>query len=448
MARVAVVGGGIRGIGAAYFLRRDGHEVTVIEAAPFLGGILRGTAWNGFHLDKGCHLFSNRDLSLTEAILEIMDNQVLPVDFRYASVTAGHLTEGFAIPDLSVLGPKVCSQILFEMVTGACEAHDPPKTLHDGLVQRFGQTAARHLEGPAVKALACRPQEADISTLRTANFGRIKLLPEAPSALLKQVPAFDERLACTSQEDPFRFVKEARPDMASRHYYPAHKGTTGFCEAAERYLAAARVALRLGVRIQSMSTDGGGVACRFSDGSEAHFDRLVWTVEPGLLAKVLLGTDPLEPYLHKVPLILYYFAVPEAKLGPYTYLHDYTPEHLVFRMSTPGRYGRQVKADGTTFMCCEVTTALDAPIWSDPEGHAEKVWREVVARGAAAECTPSDLHILKTPVSFPVGKPGHAAEAQALKDRLSGFGAQILVDAGGAFYKNEILTDIRRLVAA
>ena len=82
MARIAIVGGGFRGIAAAYFLQRDGHAVTLIEAAPVLGGVLHGLEWNGFHLDKGCHLFSNRDRSLTRAMLEIMDGQVLPVEFR------------------------------------------------------------------------------------------------------------------------------------------------------------------------------------------------------------------------------------------------------------------------------------------------------------------------------------------------------------------------------
>jgi len=39
--RVAVVGGGPAGISCAYFLRRLGHEVTVFEAMPKLGGMIR-----------------------------------------------------------------------------------------------------------------------------------------------------------------------------------------------------------------------------------------------------------------------------------------------------------------------------------------------------------------------------------------------------------------------
>jgi formate dehydrogenase major subunit len=39
--RVAVIGGGPAGLTAAYFLTRKGHEVTIFEAAPKLGGALR-----------------------------------------------------------------------------------------------------------------------------------------------------------------------------------------------------------------------------------------------------------------------------------------------------------------------------------------------------------------------------------------------------------------------
>jgi len=39
--RIAVIGGGPAGLTAAWFLTRKGHDVTIFEAAPKLGGALR-----------------------------------------------------------------------------------------------------------------------------------------------------------------------------------------------------------------------------------------------------------------------------------------------------------------------------------------------------------------------------------------------------------------------
>src|SRR5947209_12972494 len=51
MARVVVVGGGIAGVAAAWFLRE--HEVTVIDGAGQLGGKLRTSDVAGMPIDEG-----------------------------------------------------------------------------------------------------------------------------------------------------------------------------------------------------------------------------------------------------------------------------------------------------------------------------------------------------------------------------------------------------------
>jgi len=147
-------------------------------------------------------------------------------------------------------------------------------------------------------------------------------------------------------------------------------------------------------------------------------------------------------------MVLFYFVVPEENVGPYTYLQDFTPENLVFRISTAGTYSRQIKPDGTTFICCEVTTELGSPVWEDPQGQAERVWQEALAMGAVTGVWHGDPYVLKTPVSYRVGKPGYSAVRNDLAKGIAALCPRIVIDAQGAFYRTDILHDMRRILAA
>ena len=48
----AVVGGGIKGMRAAYELLQAEQEVILIERGKALGGVLNGRLWDGFWVDQ------------------------------------------------------------------------------------------------------------------------------------------------------------------------------------------------------------------------------------------------------------------------------------------------------------------------------------------------------------------------------------------------------------
>ncbi len=122
--KTLIVGGGFRGIVAGHYLSSAGHQVTLIEGAPFLGGVMHSESWNGFQLDKGCHIFGNDNVEVTDVLFAIMGDAVVPVDGRYASMTDGKLSDGITIPDLTVWGPDVSARILYETVAAAAQDGD------------------------------------------------------------------------------------------------------------------------------------------------------------------------------------------------------------------------------------------------------------------------------------------------------------------------------------
>ena len=67
--RTVVVGSGISGLTIALLQAQQGHEVTLVEKLPFIGGYINRYERNGLRLDIGFH-FTGGANSLMPQILE------------------------------------------------------------------------------------------------------------------------------------------------------------------------------------------------------------------------------------------------------------------------------------------------------------------------------------------------------------------------------------------
>ena len=100
-ARVAVVGGGWAGLAAAVEAVRLGHEVTVFEMAPQLGGRARGVEAAGLVLDNGQHILIGADvdtLALLQTVGVAPDQALLRTPLRLAHPDGTGLRLGAGAP--------------------------------------------------------------------------------------------------------------------------------------------------------------------------------------------------------------------------------------------------------------------------------------------------------------------------------------------------------------
>lgn len=78
MSRIAVIGGGISGLAAAWRLRARKVDVTLYEASPHIGGVIRSVRRDGFLVDEGPNTLVARHAVVEETIqaLRLGDERV------------------------------------------------------------------------------------------------------------------------------------------------------------------------------------------------------------------------------------------------------------------------------------------------------------------------------------------------------------------------------------
>lgn len=89
-ARVIVVGGGISGLTAAWRLQNAGHEITVLEAEPAVGGKIRTVERDGFRVHQGALLIGGS----YRATLRLVDELGLASNLVTPTANVGIVRDG------------------------------------------------------------------------------------------------------------------------------------------------------------------------------------------------------------------------------------------------------------------------------------------------------------------------------------------------------------------
>lgn len=446
MERVQIIGGGFRGIVLAYLARQAGHEVTLIEAGKRLGGVLNCVSWNGFDLDLGCHLFDNVDDRATSLVFEIAGgtNAFHPVEVHYASKAGGEVVDGIAIPSFQGLPVEDQARMLFDLIATCSEEQPDPASLGASLTGRFGSGIASRLRPMAAKMFAEDPDLLAASALEMGLFRRVRFLDDDVARLLKTLPALDDRLAVSSVTAPMEFYSDVR-ERPYRNFYPSRGGMGGFTNAAAQTLDRMGVDIRLETGIEQVETNGDTHETRLSSGDTLISDCLFSTLTPDANERLFLKRQRLSDLTWAVPMALIYFSVRADDLTGLHYMHNFNEAELMFRGSAPGLYGRQIKSDGTTYVCAEMPTRMDGIAWTETEAMVPRIWEELqtsalVRPGAAFEA----FHILRAPKSFSVGRIGHARELARVQDELASRHPAVHFSADMAFAKSAILSEVMK----
>ena len=442
--RWAVLGSGYKGVVGAYLLAKQGHHVTIFDKSKKIGGVLNSIQRHGYTLDLGCHLFDNVDRHTTSLVLEMLDEEIVPVNVKYGSAMRD-VVEGIATPDLRYLGEETTANIVNEMKEISKREPIASHNFWEAVQNRHGKTAADVLYGSIQKAYAIPPEEMSALTMDLVGiFGRIRIVNDEHGRRLKQDPWLDERIAVPPKNNPVEFYQDKVDVQEYRHFYPKDKGLAYFCEKATEKLRAQGVSFQLGHSIDCVSRNTNGSFEVTVESETSEFDRILWGLPNEFLGDVFGVANAMKEFIHPVPMILYYFFTDRDNLSDYSYVQNYNDENVAFRMSIPTNYGEKNAPDGKGYLCCEVPTPLDSELWANSENLAERLWEEARAMGMVKDQPYDDYWTIKTPVSYKVPKKGYEAELERTLKKIP-FHEEILGCGEWEYSKKDITS---RLLAS
>jgi len=412
-----VAGGSLGGITAAYNLLISNNDVTLIESAPVIGGVNNSICWGDFTLDFGCHLFGNEDDTTTALLMDLMDNQVVPVDPIIASITNGIKTEHIEYPDLTSFGSRQVSLALYDLIENINSDNYEGmagRSMIELLSHRYGVTTA-NIISDTLKKLT----QTDVSNLSADCFEalpcrRVKIVNDESAKLLKALPVFDDLILRSSPDEPMFHYGKTANIFPSRAYYPLTGGMGGFSLRAHSKLEKMGAKIRLKSKINNIECKSDTFNITFNDTEKQIADGLIWAAGGETLSKVVNIKNNLDAQIHKIPLILYYFDMNSTQASKYSYIHDFDDTHFIYRASIPSNYAPNVCPEGRSYLCCEIPTNTDSDIWNSPEKYEQLIWDEALSIGIVTGIKPLNSLIKNVPVSYKFPKVNLYEELQPI----------------------------------
>jgi protoporphyrinogen oxidase len=172
--KVVVIGGGLPGLSAAYWLTRQGVDTEVLERGSEVGGLARTLARDGFRFDLGGYRFFSRSPEVQRLLTELLRDDLIsvrssakiffrgrlydyPVNVR--DLAAGFGARGTALALWSLAGNRLAAAV----------RRDEPENLEEWLLAEYGETLFRAFFKPyqeKIWGIPCHRVAADLAKQR------------------------------------------------------------------------------------------------------------------------------------------------------------------------------------------------------------------------------------------------------------------------------------------
>ena len=431
--RAVVLGGGIAGLTAGWALASSGAGTTVIEAAPFAGGLASGFRDRGYTFD----LFSHRLWTRDPEVLRLVESWV----------------------GEPLLARRKVSRILLEG-----RLYNYPIDLRDLLSVRSGRLALRALAGYAGARLSGGSGGEDYRGYLEARYG-------GPLFETFFGPYTEKLTGCRAQELSIDLAIGAVPaaglvaqlvhrligrtDPWDDFLYPS-RGFMEIPEGMARALRRARGSLLLSHRLQAIRCRGGrvrSVEAQSADGRTVTLpaDLVVSTIPP---AAILGALDPppgraaieAAGRLRSRAMVAVYLGVRRPRLTEDHWI--YVPDRSIRfnRLSETTNYSETLAPPGRTGICAEIACDRGDEVWREDDGaQVARVVSDLVRLGLLRSGSEVEAAwVRRSATAYPVYRVGYGDLLAAAESGLAGLENLRTCGRQGAFWYGSTAQGIRQ----
>lgn len=439
-----VAGAGFRGFCDAIELAKiPGSEVTIIESAPFFGGLMHSFVIDDFAVDKGVHVFDSIPKDLAKIVTEIMDGEVLTIDFVSASVFNNKVTEGFSLPDLDSLDDETIKEkIKSELLELAKEntSKAKPKSLYENFCQRYGVTAAGIFSDIFKKIYGVTTTEVQPDAINQTSMGRLKFLKDDDMKALKESDEWLDSVLAARRKSVGKV-----DDFVS--IYPSDgNAMRGWCERAHRWLETQGIKVHLGEKITAIEDTSNGVKV-VTDKQEIEVDKVVWSNDNVEDLGKALGFDAsyIKDYQYGTPMLFVTLMTQKDKIKNFTYLQNFDPNGLTYRTAAAGIFSCQER-NGVSFVTCECPAEIGGEMWENPDKAIKVAWDEIKSFGIVAEDAELvNSDVKKIPSSFKLAKLEYAEKIKEFNANVAARTNRVYLRNVVPFFRRDIYLDSLKL---
>lgn len=410
---VAVVGGGVSGLGAAWKLAAAGKSVLVLEAGETIGGLARTAREDGYCLDVGPHSFFSHDADVVRRVLDLFEEPLTPtrrtVKFLFRDRYLDYPLTAQSV--LTQMGPLAGLRAGISYIWGKLLPHrsdtigTEQETVEDWALSSFGEYLYRSFFKPYTEQFWKAPCR-ELSSRSIPTHTKMSFANTLRAIVRRRASPGGDSLV----------DREALPT-----YYPR----TGFGEIPERMAAAVCAAggeIRTGCRVTRMEArEGHGWRVTFaaSEGPEAvECERVISTIPLCELVPMLQPAPPLEVLAASAELDYRALVV----LGMVTEKQDilgcgyiYVLNRPYNRVSEMNVFGPDTSPPGENILAVEMPCLRGSTIWkADREALFEMCIGPLAEDGLLQPGDVKRLVLVKDPFAYPVYRRDYAVHLRTV----------------------------------